>query len=515
MLAVLVTGCGSLPPNTERAVSHALPAAPGTVLGRLASQARREARGRQDSGFAVLDSADSAYSSRLALTEQASRSLDLQYYAIHEDPSTRTLLRAIRAAAARGVRVRILLDDFNSKGTDALVLRLAFVPNVEMRLFNPLPGGRSLGALRGVVALQDFRRMQHRMHNKLFIADNAVGIVGGRNLGETYFGQGTDSNFIDLDMMVTGRLVQQMSASFDEYWNHPLAYPVQRLIARADLQAFRPPVTPGIAQPLGPDSEADHGPSTAEAPPGDLPAAMPLQDVQWIWAPSSLLSDRPAKLLAESEDESATDTVVGGLQELMKQARRRVLIVSPYFVPGRVMMGVFADLRRRGVQVQVLTNSLASTDAAAAHIGYARHREALLRLGVELYEMRALQRQSARTAFGSSGKASRASLHAKLLVLDDQIISIGSMNIDLRSRLQNTEIGLLIRSRKLAAAVTSRVEPVMRLDAWQVRLSSQNQLQWLPPQGSAETARQQEPDASATLRLLLKLVAPFAPDELL
>ena len=230
MLAVVLAlaGCGSLPPPGPRTVSQALPAGTVTPLGKVAGALRKQSGSRHDTGFLLLDSADSAFSSRLALTQQASRTLDLQYYAIHNDPGTSVLLAAIREAAARGVRVRILLDDLHTKGEDAEVLQLAFLPNIEMRLFNPLPAGRSLGKLRALSALQDFSRLQHRMHNKLFLADNVAGIVGGRNLGDAYFGQADDSNYIDLDVLAIGGLVPAMSRSFDRYWNHPLAYPVEQ-----------------------------------------------------------------------------------------------------------------------------------------------------------------------------------------------------------------------------------------------------------------------------------------------
>ncbi|MEZ7871671.1 MAG: phospholipase D family protein [Brachymonas denitrificans] len=514
LAALVLAGCGTLPPPGPRTESQALPAGTVTPLSKLAGALRKQSRSRHDTGFLLLDSADSAFSSRLALTRQATRTLDLQYYAIHNDPGTGVLLAAIREAAARGVRVRILLDDLHTKGEDAEVLQLAFVPNVEMRLFNPLPAGRSMGKLRALSALQDFSRLQHRMHNKLFLADNVAGIVGGRNLGDAYFGQADDSNYIDLDVLAIGALVPAMSRSFDRYWNHPLAYPVEQLMSRRDLKAMVAMRRSNPSARAGGGDEAE-GESVAASAPADLPGAMALEEVAWTWAPSALLADAPAKLSSEERDVDGGDQVVSGLLGLMRLSRRSVLIVTPYFVPGAQMMQVFAGLRRRGIAVVVLTNSLASSDAPLAHIGYERYRRELLKLGVEVHEMRALQPQSVRSALGSSGKARHASLHAKLVLMDDTWLGIGSMNLDLRSQLQNSEVAVLIRSRLLGRLIRERVTPIVREGAWRLELAPDGRLQWHAPAGVEPAVQHGEPDASATLQFLLKLAAPFTPDEML
>ncbi len=510
MVAVLVlvlAGCGSLPKNVERPVSQALPADVVTPLSQLV-QKRRTLTSERFSGFALMDSAESAYASRLALTEAAQKTLDIQYYAIHADPSTRELLRAVRAAAARGVRVRILLDDFHSTGLDAQVMRMAFVPGVEMRMFNPIPGARGAGMLRTLGSLNDFQRIQHRMHNKLYIADNAWGITGGRNLGDAYFGYSKDSNFVDLDILAAGPVVRDMSASFDRYWNNQLAFPVASLISREELQAMR---QTEVGAPI------TAAPSTEVRPtPTPLPRALDLDRLPLTWAPAALLVDRPAKLIPEEHDEQAQDTVVGGLLSLMRQARREVLIVSPYFVPGTEMMKALAAMRERGVRVRLLTNSLASNDAPLAHVGYARYRRELLQIGVELHEMRALQPQAARTVFGSSGGGSKASLHAKLIVIDGRLISIGSMNLDLRSQLQNSEVALLIRSKALSRQASALVQNTLNANAWLVGLdSADGRLVWQAPSGADFEDAHDEPDASLTLRLILWLLGPLAPDEML
>jgi cardiolipin synthase C len=239
LLAAFAVGCASLPSNAARTPSNAFAAPDETALGQMVQERRQRAGTRSDSGFHLLTSADEAFTSRVALIQGAQRTLDLQYYAIHADRSTEILLQGLRDAARRGVRVRILLDDFNTVGKDAQVLRLAFEPNVEIRLFNPLPGSRRSLVGRIVTSLHDMDRLQKRMHNKLFIADNALGITGGRNLGDAYFGSDDKSNFIDTDILAGGRIVRDMSASFDRYWNDELAYPMHALVSASQLEALR------------------------------------------------------------------------------------------------------------------------------------------------------------------------------------------------------------------------------------------------------------------------------------
>ncbi|PJI97204.1 phospholipase D-like protein [Acidovorax sp. 69] len=237
--AMAMGGCTGLPKDVDRPVTIALQAPSDTALGQLVT-ARRAAQGaRQPSGFVLLSGPQAAYSSRLALVDAAQKTLDLQYYAIHADASSERLLLSVVAAAQRGVRVRVLLDDFHSTGRDAQVMRLAFVPNIEMRMFNPLTGARGSSLGRMFSLLGDFARVQQRMHNKLFIADNAMGVAGGRNLGDAYFGNSDSGNFVDLDVLAAGPIVQELSRSFDSYWNNERAYPVQSLVTRDELDNLR------------------------------------------------------------------------------------------------------------------------------------------------------------------------------------------------------------------------------------------------------------------------------------
>ncbi|MBC5783968.1 phospholipase D family protein [Ramlibacter sp. USB13] len=540
------SGCASLPANTNRTPSTHFAHPEQTALGQLTQARRSQAGTRSDSAFFLLDSVDTALTSRLALVDAAQRTVDLQYYAIHADASSEVILQRLREAARRGVRVRILLDDFNTVGEDAQVLRLAFEPNVEMRLFNPLPGPRNSMLGRIVTSLKDVERMQKRMHNKLFIADSAWGITGGRNLGDRYFGGGDKQNFVDLDVLATGRIVRDMAASFDHFWNDPLAYPVQTLLDPEDLDALRKPEPAAPPAAGAPQAVKPVLPVTASATvlpsvtPGEARDAekppMDLRTIPLVWAPSVLLVDQPGKVAPGDDEVNAGETVIDGLLQLIRGAQREVLIISPYFVPGPRMMAVYEELRRRNVRIRVLTNSMASNDAPAAHAGYARYRDQLLAMGIEVYEMRSdpetaaellggsgsgkSRKQEGNSWFGSgpggskSATHSRASLHSKAVIIDQRLSVIGSMNLDLRSQLKNSEVGLVIRSTALAQQAHRQVENTLATAAY--RLEKQDgKFFWRAPPGASFGNETSEPGASTKLKLMVKLIGPFAPDEML
>ena len=568
-----LAGCAQLPQQVQRTPSSALAQPEATALGQLLARQRQQAGTPYHSAFALLGGAEAAYTSRLALVQAAQKTLDIQYYAIHADASTARLLEEVARAAARGVRVRILLDDFHSAGKDAQVMRMAFVPGVEMRMFNPVMGARSSPPLRALSTLTDFSRAQQRMHNKLFLADNMVGIAGGRNLGDAYF-DGLDSdNFIDLDIMAGGAVVRLLSRSFDTYWNDPRAYPVESLLSLVELDAMLSPAQHARQQHrTTPPSPVDEAQAFTQQQLLRLPP-MDLATMAWIWAPGVVLADRPTKVALpddsapspdedspappEDEDDSsllaglpsaasgtrpalpraptanqkalgrvlapvdAQDSVVDGLLALVDRARSQLLIVSPYFVPGADMKAAFRRAVQRGVRVRILTNSLASNDAPLAHAGYARHRQELLDMGVQLYELRSVQpgsrstlRSSAGQISGSSGQ-SRAMLHTKLMVMDGQLTVVGSMNLDMRSQLQNTEIALLVASRKLSAEAARNIEESLDESAWHVTLEDGKRLLWRAPSGSDWGDQTSEPDASLPLRMLIRLIGPLAPDHLL
>ena len=309
-LAVLLPGCAGLPPNTGRVPSRALAEVAGTTLARrVEASAPPDAAVRHRAGFRLLGDVESAYGSRLAMIDAAEKTLDLQYYSIHYDSSTEELLQRLRHAAARGVRVRMLIDDFNAAGTNAEVLRMDEVPGVEVRLFNPVSGPRSWQAGRLMTSMFDFQRIQQRMHNKAFIADNVLAVTGGRNLGDEYFGQGSTSNFLDLDVLVAGPLVKQLSGTFDAYWNDPLAYPAATLLSHADREKI------DARRQKRQDREAAAPAAPAEPPqqPAVMPHAVPgaagiaseieLGTLQLTWAPATYVADKPSKISGDEPDD--------------------------------------------------------------------------------------------------------------------------------------------------------------------------------------------------------------------
>ena len=568
VVASLIGACAQLPQDVVRPVSHALSSTQATTLARLVNERRPPDVPASQSGFLLLSGATEAYGARLALVEAAQKTLDLQYYAIHADASTARLFVAIRQAGKRGVRVRILLDDLHSAGHDAVVMGMAFVPNIEMRVFNPLAGPRGSAIGRYINAIDDARRLQQRMHNKLFIADNVMAVTGGRNLGDAYFDNDSKGNFVDLDVLSAGPITSDFSRSFDDYWNNDLAYPVQSLVTEGEQE--KPPGRPRSVPDKAPGAAADAGvPVEAGAPAAPVQPDRPspeqrahawneqpldLRQARYTWAPAIVVADRPAKIAsapavapspvaalperapglvvtrangspnslesraaAANATAPADETVVDGLLKLFDHAKSELTMVSPYFVPGPDMKAALAAARARGVRIRVLTNSLASNDAAAAHAGYARHRMELLAMGVELYEMRSEQGTSG-LGLGSSGSsasgASRSMLHSKVLVADQKLIVIGSMNLDLRSQLQNTEVALLIRDDRLARAAAERIDEGMRRGAWHVE-NLDGTLTWQAPEGSGLADTTTEPDTSLGMRLMMRIFGPLAPDKLL
>jgi phosphatidylserine/phosphatidylglycerophosphate/cardiolipin synthase-like enzyme len=535
LLCAWAAGCASLPANVQRTPSQAFSAPEQTALGQLVAQRRAADKARSESGFVLLDGVDAAFAARIALVDAAQRTLDLQYYAIHADATTEVLLEHMRAAARRGVRIRLLLDDFNTVGEDTQVLRLAFEPNVQIRLFNPLPGSRGSLITRILASLHDVERIQKRMHNKMFVADSAVGITGGRNLGDAYFGGDGKSAFVDVDVLAAGTIVRDMAASFDHYWNDELAYPMQSLVSAEELEKLRKDAAP---QPGDPSRGPAPAASAAQVPLSPTSSVLPnvtptavtqartppldLRSLRYVWAPAALLQDKPGKIGPGDDEVAAGDTVVDGLLQLIHGTREEVLIVSPYFVPGARMMNEFRALRARGVRVRVLTNSLASNDAPAAHAGYARYRKDLLALGIELHEMHAGKDSGPGTGGstgiggpgGSKQTTSRASLHSKAVVIDRRLSVIGSMNLDLRSQRQNSEVALLIRSPALSQTLSQQIETMINRGAYRL-VADGGKLLWRAPPGAPFKDATDEPEADAKLKLLVQVIGPFAPEEML
>lgn len=437
---VLVAGCSTMRHEVPRPESHAFDQPLSTTLGRGLAAGLAATPGL--SGFRLLPTGQDAFVARAALADAAERSLDLQYHIVSRDATgTLLLYRALRAAQ-RGVRVRLLVDDLDAGGRDDDYAAMAAHPNVQVRVFNPFARRYVPGLSRLIDYLGEGARLNHRMHNKLWIADNAAAVLGGRNLGDAYFNADGGANYADLDVLTAGPLVVEASRSFDAFWNSPWADPIEVFTGPTrDTAKFDALMARMAAQALA-FSEGEYAQALGAT---DLGWQLGGGQLALTAAPATLLYDPPAKLQAVPP--APTAHIVARLRAAVEAVQQELLIVSPYFVPGEQSVAVLCRLQRRGTRVRILTNSLASTDVVAVHAGYVRYRPRLLACGISLHELRpsVLGPGSLRRVLSSV-----VSLHGKAIVFDRQAVLIGSMNIDPRSRLTNTEIGMLIDSTELA-----------------------------------------------------------------
>ncbi|HZV91712.1 MAG TPA: phospholipase D family protein [Caldimonas sp.] len=504
-----LAGCASLPPPSPRVASAAALDTAETQLGRLAAASLAGA-GPGESGFRLLPTGDFAFDARTALIHRAERTLDVQYYQIADDSIGLQLLRDLRDAAARGVRVRLLVDDLYTGGEDPLFRTFATLPNVEVRLFNPLParGGNLYGRL--FFSLHDFSRINHRMHNKLFIADNRFAVSGGRNMADEYFMRSKLANFIDLDVISAGPVVRELSAVFDRYWNSEPAWPVQ------DVVPLR--VEPADASGRF-DSLVRHAPAEL-LPASSGPLGMTSVDdelaqgrLSLVFANAAVFADAPAKVGRGFRTPTAT-TVGTSVVEELQGARFEVQIASPYFIPGPTGMALLKEAIDHGVHVIVFTNSLGATDEPLVHFRYVRYRKAMLKLGVTIYELSPdLVRRSG--SFGDFGK-SFGRLHAKVTVLDRKRVFIGSMNYDERSAWSNTESGLLIESPELAGQILALTGRDRSESVYRLRLGPDDEVQWVVTAADGtERVLSEEPHRNWLLGLKMFLLEPFASEDLL
>ena len=487
--ALILAGCVSLPMHVRKVATESLAHPETTNLGRIA---QRNSHGQKLSGIRLLVAGDEALASLIALADRAERTLDLQYYLIHPDDSSRLLLQHLRLAAERGVRVRLLVDDLNTVGEDRRFMHFGARQNIEVRVFNPFPGGRFAMWTRFVASAYDIPRINHRMHNKLFVADNAIAITGGRNIGDPYFTRDPRSNFIDLDVLAAGTIVPQLSATFDAFWNSKYAYPIASVASPVDAE--------GASKALEESAVAGDASWLAR----DLDAG----DLQLDWMPATVLADGPAKIASEIAP-NLEISIANNIAAVMRAARAEVIIISPYFVPGEEGVALMKGLVGRGVHIRVLTNSLASTDSPLVHNGYSHYRAALLKLGVELREIRPKLGQKRQRFHPFRG--SNASLHAKALVIDQRTVFIGSMNMDARSARTNSEMGLVMRSTDLARQVTSLLDDVSEDGSYRLDLDRYGGITWT----SGDQVWHRDPETTRLQRFSLWLISFFASEDLL
>ncbi len=514
LASAVLAGCSTLPRNVDRTPSTAFADTDDTRIAQLVAATRPATADDSASGLQLVSRGDEAFGMLYTLIGRAERSLDLQYYIVADDPYARTLLRAARAAAERGVRVRVLIDDFYTTGEDQRIAWYAAHPNIEVRLFNPFAHGRNWFATRLLAALTDIDRIDRRMHNKLFVVDNALAVTGGRNVGAAYYMHSEHTNFLDLDVMAGGPIVHALSDTFDNYWNSPFAIPIEALTPAVAADA-RTVDQRALTDPNDPVRAAE---AEARLAGGQLDRELAQGRLPLTWAPTELIADKPSKIHRTAPLVGRTGLVSGAtiasdVLTIIGNAQEDLVIVSPYFVPGVRGVAALKKLVDRGVRVRVLTNSLAATDAAIVHIGYAHYRKELIAMGVEIYELRPDPGTQAAKLSGLG--SSKASLHAKVLLVDGRTLFVGSFNVDQRSALENTEMGLEIESPELCGQVLGVLRDRGVESRYRVTLDDRGDLLWTTTTNGIEQVFHDEPGASTTLKWSLKLLAPFAPEQLL
>jgi putative cardiolipin synthase len=501
---LLLDGCASLPKEVQRTPSYALEDVSGTKLHKDIEPLLKAHPGL--SGFFPLVEGMDAFAARIYLIDTAKKTLDLQYYIWHDDLTGKALYNHLLAAADRGVRVRILLDDLDTAGKDQMLHIIDAHPNIEVRLFNPFANrDRRVGDFVG-----DTKRINRRMHNKTLTADNQASIFGGRNIGDEYFDATEEVGFSDMDVLAIGPVVGEISQGFDLYWNSRWVYP---------LSAFKPaePVTDEMVKGFRTQSDSfireAKGSAYADAIRAqDIAQKKGIADLDFAWSRWVLVYDQPSKVDAEKV---GFDThLAPKLKIAMDQAKNELIIVSPYFVPGEQFTNYLVGLVEKGVRVRILTNSLASNDVPMVHAGYMRYRKALLKGGVELYEFKPIKDMKEKEKGKETSKwtgSSRASLHGKYLGFDQRYLFIGSFNLDGRSTALNTELGVYFESEKYARELHDAFNARAEVVAYRLMLDEDGDLVWVTRENGQEVKFDKEPETGFWTRFstgFLSLIVP-------
>ena len=493
LLCVWAIGCASVDFEYPREASFAPRDTHDTRLGRLIGPELRNLPGQ--SGFHFLLDGIDALAARIAMADMADRSLDAQYFLLTDDLIGILFLGALLDAADRGVRVRLLLDDIQTRGYDAGIVALDTHPHFEVRIFNPFADRSSrVGDL-----VRDFQRVNRRMHNKSMTADNQVTIVGGRNIASEYFNAHEEVNFDDADVLAIGPVVRDVSRMFDEYWNHRASLTAP---AFAELPADAAEELVRLRQDISAARARVVTTPYAEALRASVDYYRYDDEPIFTWAPYRVVYDSPDKSLPEKAEGAAS--IVPPLLEVVSEARREFLLISPYFVPQDSGVETFRELRERGVEVVILTNSLASTNHAVVHTGYAPARKPLLELGVRLHEMKP---EVALYGIERSGEqSSSATLHTKAFIVDRERLFIGSFNWDPRSIAINTELGVVIDSPEMAGWAARVVHEELPEVAWELALDDGGGIVWIDRDADEPLTHTREPRTSFWQRLGVRLM---------
>jgi len=515
-LALALQGCASLA-DLQKTPSEAIPAAADSPLAALPPPDLVPGGG---SAFRPLAFSSFSMDARLTLIRQARHSVDIQYYLIADDLTGRAFLRTVRDAAQRGVRVRILVDDLYTAANDQLLQGIAAYPNVQVRLFNPFPAGRALNVTRWGLSLLDLARLNHRMHNKLMVVDGVFAIAGGRNIADEYFFRSPRGNFIDFDLLVAGDAVPELAATFDRYWNSKHVYTLDALEPGAPRAEARREEFERLTAP----AEMLFAPIMAGARDflnyGPLSQDLRHPPLKMLRGRIEVVADSPDKVSGEAASGKDPTTVISHLTAAIDHAQDQVLLASPYFVPGRSALDGLEAVRKRGVAVTLVTNTMASNDEPFVSAAYARYRRRMLQAGVRIYEVspRILRMDTTfDDSFGAMLGTSTGRLHAKMMMVDFHTTVVGSMNLDFRSSRANTELGLFVESGELAADVSLLVDDLRSAGTYRMRLggASGRDVEWVDDQPDGEKVYDAEPEISLSTLLEVWLFSPFIQEDLL
>jgi len=462
-ILLLIGGCATLPQNVVRPESYALKDTEDTRFGKAHRDEMQTHAGQ--SGFLLLGNGLDAFVARAILAHVAERSIDVQYYLFHDDLIGNLFTDQLLKAADRGVRVRLLVDDMDLEGKDLDVAVMDSHPNMEVRIFNPF--SRKKGRTRQFVSRAG--SVTRRMHNKSFTVDNQVTILGGRNIGNEYFDADPELAFSDLDVLAIGPVAQEVSTAFDLYWNSELAYPASVLIGKRptteEIKEMRQKLTEFVES----QSDSEYLQALRNS---NLANDIRQNNVSFNWGEAVVLYDQPEKILHDF-DESQYH-LAPKLKPYAEGVKKELIIFSPYFVPGKPGTAFLTQLAQRGVRVRILTNSLASNDVGIVHAGYSKYRKDLLRAGIELYELNEkLTRKERKEKKGKHG-SSKVSLHAKSFVFDRKRVFIGSLNLDPRALVHNTEIGVVLTSEKIASEMSDWFDQNMEQVAFRLELNKED-----------------------------------------
>lgn len=432
------------------------------------------------SGVIALSDGYDALAARIKVADLALSSLDIQSYIWENDLTGSIMFKALYRAAERGVRVRLLLDDHNTQELDYELATLNAHSNIEIRLFNPFRKRR----WRVIRNLTDFSRLNRRMHNKSFTADGQVSILGGRNIGDEYFNAGQDILFLDLDVLTVGQVVQEVVENFDRYWTSKMSYPAHKILKSEPVKNKR---NFSIAASIIKKTPAAR--KYLEALKRSRFSGE-LNGLPFEWTNVQMVSDDPSKVM----ENFSSDQVLlqDKLLNMIDLPIHELLLIVPYFVPGKEGVKFITQLRENHVQVKILTNSYEATDVAIIHAGYAKHRKKLLESGVILYELKASMADLAVHDPELTANTS-SSLHAKTFCIDRTEVFIGSCNFDPRSSLLNTEMGVLIESTTMAQKAADLFAHEIPANSYEVRLNDKGKLFWKDRPNGSEIILEKEP----------------------